>query len=109
MTTWRAERTHFWCEDCTRWLSYLNQPDHEFVHQSTSPVDGGPAPTGTPLPVGATNEPQTPEERADRWARALRWGTPEQLAARGIATDLPPVVEPGSEPPASGGGSSRPN
>jgi hypothetical protein len=79
MTTWRAERTHYQCEDCTRWLSYLNQPDHEFVHQSTPPVDGGPAPTGTPLPVGAT-----------------------------LAT-ASPVVEPGSEPPASGGGSSRPN
>lgn len=26
----------------------------------------------------------SPEERADAWARALHWGTPEQLAARGI-------------------------
>jgi hypothetical protein len=80
MTTWRAERTHFWCEDCTRWLRVLNQPDHEFVHQSTPPVDGGPAPTGTPLPVGAT-----------------------------LATDSLAVVEPGSEPSTSGGGSSRPH
>jgi hypothetical protein len=80
VTTWRAERTHFWCEDCTRWLTVLNQPDHEIVHQSTPPVDGGPAPTGTPLPVGAT-----------------------------LATDSLAVVEPGSEPPASGGGSSRPH
>lgn len=32
------------------------------------------------------NEPpfNSPEERADAWARALHWGTPEQLRARGI-------------------------
>lgn len=33
-----------------------------------------------------SNEPplDSPEERADAWARALHWGTPEQLRARGI-------------------------
>jgi hypothetical protein len=79
MTVWRAERTYYQCGDCTRWLSVLNRPDHEIVHQPSALADG-PAPTGIPLPVGAT-----------------------------VATDSLAVVEPGSEPPASGGGSSRPH
>jgi hypothetical protein len=31
----------------------------------------------------------SPEERAEAWVRALHWGTPEQLAARGIVPSRP--------------------
>lgn len=42
------------------------------------------------IPSDAIEPPfNSPEERADAWARALHWGTPEQLRARGIE---PPFV-----------------